>query len=275
MHVQRDKRLQAARRVGEVEFFSAFYSDLVCARRFFVVVRNAQVEHFELLCGGLACRFPVGHEVAYVVVCQLHLKPVGYDCHHVAFGGDIGHFGAGISPAVFPFELELSGLPAVGEEHAVGFVFDVCVRLDVAFQLVEAHQFVDECVFFLEEGRILCQLDALFHPGAVACHFQHTAFPGALRPDDDIHFLEGDVCFVQRAYISYDEVFHFSWCSPQRARSSTEVYFLTADLRGLVFIFIQSVLLCVLCGCLSYRCFSLKVYFIIETERSAGVCGKA
>ena len=55
----------------------------------------------------------------------------------------------------------------------------------------------------------------------------------------------------------------------------TEVYFFTADLRGLVFIFIQSVLLCVLCGCLSYRCFSLKVYFIIETERSAGVCGKA
>lgn len=210
MHVQGDERLQAARRVGEVEFFSAFYSDLVCARRFFVVVRNAQVEHFELLCGGLACRFPVGHEVAYIVVCQLHFKPVGDDCHHVAFGGDIGHFGAGISPAVFPFELELSGLPAVGEVHAVGFVFDVCVRLDVAFQLVEAHQFVDECVFFLEEGRILCQLDAFFHPGAVACHFQHAAFPGALRPDDDIHFLEGDVCFVQRAYISYDEVFHVS-----------------------------------------------------------------
>jgi hypothetical protein len=69
---------------------------------------------------------------------------------------------------------------------------------------MEFHKSIQEIGSCEEEVKALVKGYLLFHPSAVAGNFIDGAFAGALRSDDDIHFIQCNIYILNGAYILDD-----------------------------------------------------------------------
>ena len=104
---------------------------------------------------------------------------------------------------LFPREREFSLRMVILKSHILSLIFDMRIWPNVVLHLVVVCQYVDKCRTFRKTVGTLCQFQPLLHPCTETSSLQHTALPGTLQTNNQVHLSHLNISLINWAKMPY------------------------------------------------------------------------